>query len=96
MLYFFSSQMFPLLSFSSIALSAKIYNELLSVFTFFTTNFRVYLHFLQRSFFLSLKNIRIITQKSPPDSFFACLATQKGSSADDPRNKYYEILRRFY
>lgn len=82
MLYFFSSQMFPLLSFSSIALSAKIYNELLSVFTFFTTNFRVYLHFLQRSFFLSLKNIRIITQK--------------GSSADDPRNKYYEVLRRFY
>lgn len=71
MLYFFSSQMFPLLSFSSIALSAKIYNELLSVFTF-----------LQRSFFLSLKNIRIITQK--------------GSSADDPRNKYYEVLRRFY
>ena len=82
MLYFFSSQMFPLLSFSSIALSAKIYNELLSVFTFFTTNFRVYLHFLQRSFFLSLKNIRIITQK--------------GSSADDPRHKYYEVLRRFY
>lgn len=39
MLYFFSSQMFPLLSFSSIALSAKIYNELLSVFTFFTAIF---------------------------------------------------------
>ena len=39
MLYFFSSQMFPLLSFSSIALSAKIYNDLLSVFTFFTAIF---------------------------------------------------------